>query len=304
MNTMKKVAAEHFTRATGSLHHSRGDVKLEFSSNEVPSNNNLLNEQCERHLIKSEPSFYQDDELDDAYSNPFDSSSVQYMGETSEAETEKGVTVLAQSSDCTNKDQIGKRVKTELSYQDQDEELFSLAHLIGKVQSSPLKHPHDEKYNDLSKQMTKPYSCDHCNKSFSTFRYLNRHRQTRTCEKSFSCDQCEKTFGSSSYLVVHKRIHTGEKPYSCDQCSKSFSRYGYLVVHKRTHTGEKPCSCDRCKKSFICSGNLAKHKRTHSCEKPYSNCCDQCNKWLIYTGNFLRHKRTHAGEEPLSCEPV
>ena len=307
-----KTTPEHYTGASGSSHQITGDVKLEIITNEVsPNNNDLLNEHCESHVIKSEPSFYQDEELDEAYYNQFDSSTVQCEGETSESEAEKGVTVLARSSDCTNKDQMRKLVKTELSCQEQGEELFSLAELAGQVQSSPLIHPPDEKCNELlnryhilsrfpEKQVTKPYGCDQCNKSFSNSGHLNEHKRTHTCEKPFSCDQCNKSFACARYLVEHKRTHTGEKPYSCDQCNKSFSNNGNFRRHKRTHTGEKPYSCDQCNKSFVSTGNLVEHKRTHTGEKPYS--CGQCNKSFSFSGNFNSHKRTHTGEKPHSCD--
>ena len=130
---------------------------MENISNEVsPNNNDLLFEQCGRPEVKSEPLFYQDDELDKAYNNQFESSSLQCDGETSRDEAEKGVTVLGQWSHCTCKDQIGKPVKAELSYQDQDEdqdegqdedqdeEPLSLSNLAGQVQSSSLTHSYDD----------------------------------------------------------------------------------------------------------------------------------------------------------------
>ncbi|XP_045898291.1 gastrula zinc finger protein XlCGF67.1-like isoform X1 [Micropterus dolomieu] len=72
----------------------------------------------------------------------------------------------------------------------------------------------------------KRHSCQHCDKSFTTLRYLKIHQRLHTGEKLHSCDQCGKTFTTSSHLNVHIRIHTGEKPYSCNHCGKAFIKSG------------------------------------------------------------------------------
>ena len=85
-------------------------------------------------------------------------------------------------------------IKPEPFYQEQDEELSSLADLAGCFQSS----------------------------SFTTSRSSVVNKRTRPSEKPYSCDQCTNSFTCSSNLIVHKRTHTGEKSYSCDQCESSF----------------------------------------------------------------------------------
>ncbi|XP_049923408.1 gastrula zinc finger protein XlCGF7.1-like isoform X3 [Epinephelus moara] len=106
----------------------------------------------------------------------------------------------------------------------------------------------------------KLFSCDQCEKAFTTLRSLKSHHCVHTAEKSHCCDQCGKTFTHSGNLKTHQRIHTGEKPYGCDQCGKTFSQRTALETHQRIHTGEKPYSCDQCGKAFTFSARVKKKK--------------------------------------------
>ena len=50
-------------------------------------------------------------------------------------------------------------------------------------------------------------------------------------EKPFKCTKCDKTFSDYTGLRKHKRIHSGEKPFKCTECDKSFSDYTDLKRH-------------------------------------------------------------------------
>ena len=180
-----------------------------------------------------------------------------------------------QSRYCSSEPKRNQIIKMEPYYQDQDEELFSLADLARHIQPSSLtKSCNEYKHSVLLNRNNDLTS----HSDLLAKRFINKkeRQKTQTTVNPYCCDECEKLFRQLGKLVEHKRAHTGDKLYSCDQCTKSFSQSGGLVKHKRTHTAEKPYSCSHCNKSFRGSWSLDEHKRTHTGEKPY--CCDQCNK--------------------------
>jgi uncharacterized Zn-finger protein len=54
--------------------------------------------------------------------------------------------------------------------------------------------------------------------------------------KLLSCDRCDKSFSTKKYLRKHKLCHT--RPYKCTLCNKSFATSYVLQIHIRVHTGE------------------------------------------------------------------
>uniref|UniRef100_A0A8C9S614 Zinc finger protein SNAI2 n=1 Tax=Scleropages formosus TaxID=113540 RepID=A0A8C9S614_SCLFO len=82
------------------------------------------------------------------------------------------------------------------------------------------------------------FQCALCNKSYSTYSGLLKHKQLHCdaqARKSFSCKYCEKEYVSLGALKMHIRTHT--LPCVCKICGKAFSRPWLLQGHIRTHTG-------------------------------------------------------------------
>lgn len=64
-----------------------------------------------------------------------------------------------------------------------------------------------------------------------------------TTLENFPCDKCEKGFSKFSSLQRHKYEHTNQRPHMCLICQKRFKHKHHLTEHKRLHTGEKPYQC-------------------------------------------------------------
>ena len=133
------------------------------------------------------------------------------------------------------------------------------------------------------------YQCDGCNKSYSTFSGLSKHKQfhcSSQVKKEFCCKYCEKTYVSLGALKMHIRTHT--LPCKCKLCGKAFSRPWLLQGHIRTHTGEKPFRCEHCGRAFADRSNLRAHLQTHSDIKKYS--CKSCSKTFSRMSLLLKHE--------------
>ncbi|CAH1778804.1 unnamed protein product [Owenia fusiformis] len=133
------------------------------------------------------------------------------------------------------------------------------------------------------------YQCEACNKSYSTFSGLSKHKQfhcVTQVKKQFNCKYCEKTYISLGALKMHIRTHT--LPCKCKLCGKAFSRPWLLQGHIRTHTGEKPFKCQHCGRAFADRSNLRAHLQTHSDVKKYS--CKCCSKTFSRMSLLLKHE--------------
>lgn len=147
------------------------------------------------------------------------------------------------------------------------------------------------------------YQCSECNKSYSTFSGLSKHKQfhcVSQAKKSFSCKYCEKVYVSLGALKMHIRTHT--LPCKCKLCGKAFSRPWLLQGHIRTHTGEKPFSCSLCHRSFADRSNLRAHLQTHSDVKKY--CCKLCMKTFSRMSLLLKHEEGGCRVCPVRMETV
>ena len=161
------------------------------------------------------------------------------------------------------------------------------------VAENKIITPEAEDINSEQKKLKEPdptkYQCSGCNKNYSTFSGLSKHKQfhcANEVKKEFNCKYCEKTYVSLGALKMHIRTHT--LPCKCKLCGKAFSRPWLLQGHVRTHTGEKPFSCVHCARAFADRSNLRAHLQTHSDIKKYS--CKKCSKTFSRMSLLLKHE--------------
>ena len=158
----------------------------------------------------------------------------------------------------------------------------------------PEADGHNLERNKLKETDPTKYQCSGCNKNYSTFSGLTKHKQfhcANEIKKEFKCKYCEKTYVSLGALKMHIRTHT--LPCKCKLCGKAFSRPWLLQGHIRTHTGEKPFSCMHCARAFADRSNLRAHLQTHSDVKKY--CCKKCQKTFSRMSLLLKHEDNCGG---------
>ncbi|XP_037040901.1 zinc finger protein 84-like isoform X2 [Bradysia coprophila] len=159
---------------------------------------------------------------------------------------------------------------------------------------------------EMTKEKTKTFTCEICERTFFRAEHLERHKKIHIpAEKKFSCDLCKKKFNRKDNLKSHMRVHKEDKDkedgdkHLCVYCGRSFSNSSNLIVHMRRHTGEKPCLCTICGKGFSRSNKLVRHMRIHTGIRPYK--CTYCDRAFTQSNDLTLHIRRHTGDKPYVC---
>jgi len=131
--------------------------------------------------------------------------------------------------------------------------------------------------------------CPECNKTFSQWRVMNKHRKIVHMGMKMTCPHCSKTYHDSQSLKKHiDAVHLKIKRL-CPLCGASVTA---LAVHMNSvHTGVKNFPCPECGKKFKSNYDLNRHRDTvHLGNKP---CCPFCGKHLANIRQHIRvvHKQ-------------
>jgi len=87
------------------------------------------------------------------------------------------------------------------------------------------------------------FNCPSCSTTFTLKSNLKRHiKVVHEGYKPFSCEYCEKKFSSKNEVKEHSTMHTGIKAYKCEECGKCFSQKSTWYGHKRKNHKEKDFS--------------------------------------------------------------
>ncbi|XP_055622233.1 zinc finger protein 845-like [Toxorhynchites rutilus septentrionalis] len=148
----------------------------------------------------------------------------------------------------------------------------------------------------------RPFKCDMCPKDFASKYTLAAHLKThQERERVFSCKECGKGFYSQNNLIQHEKIHTGVRDYVCPDCGKTFMSQHNLDIHKIVHLNYKPFVCRTCGKGFARKAEIKDHERTHTGERPFV--CDICDASFSQRSNLQSHKRaTHFDDKRYKCD--
>ena len=126
----------------------------------------------------------------------------------------------------------------------------------------------------------KNFTCEHCEKPFSTSDARDNHLESCHTEKSLKCDFCDKTFSTNQLLVSHtKQVHNPIEQ-KCDMCEKVFNSIGPLQTHIRNshERAEDKNKCDVCEISFKDVATFNLHLAVHDEVKKFK--CNICWKTL------------------------
>ncbi|XP_019753721.2 zinc finger protein 891 isoform X3 [Dendroctonus ponderosae] len=74
-------------------------------------------------------------------------------------------------------------------------------------------------------------ACSLCGKKVHE---LKKHMLTHTGQRPYSCENCQKGFTSRYALKIHKRQHTNERPYICNHCGNGFPQKVSLLTHLKS----------------------------------------------------------------------
>ena len=133
------------------------------------------------------------------------------------------------------------------------------------------------------------FSCQICNKTFSSKNGLYKHHKTKHDESNPNkCKICLKVFPTNHHLDMHRRVHTGEKTHVCSTCGKGFTTKGNLQTHQTTHSDERKHKCDICTggRFFKTKSQLSHHRKLHFDPEHQ---CTQCGKKFYTSSNLNRH---------------
>lgn len=114
-------------------------------------------------------------------------------------------------------------------------------------------------------------------------------------DKVFTCDQCDKTYTSHVSLWKHKKSIHRENALKCDRCYVTVANQETLDRHMKTHDipkVQKSYECEFCKEIFNCTTNRKRHIEAHHENITYL--CKLCDKFFyVQWISFRTHEKYH-----------
>jgi len=113
-------------------------------------------------------------------------------------------------------------------------------------------------------------SCSDCFKVFTDQHKFSNHQRVHLAMKPFSCQHCETSFSRQDKLKRHMQtVHSRQddiKQYPCRYCNKGYQRKDKLTQHMTNKHPEmyelmKPFMCDICSKRFAKQELVSQHQK-------------------------------------------
>jgi len=104
-------------------------------------------------------------------------------------------------------------------------------------------------------------SVEGCNKAFTQFANLNKHKKAAHEGVYYECEECGRRFGEKGNMRKHfQSVHLKQKNFKCPTCGIKFAQKVVLVRHIKTvHDQVKSFECEHCGKYF----GLAHERKNH-----------------------------------------
>ena len=143
--------------------------------------------------------------------------------------------------------------------------------------------------NHLKRHSGEKEPCDVCDKVFSNYAKLRRHKNQDHLGSSvemYFCNICDWS-GTRRQLSIHKQsIHEGVV-FKCDNCDFEATQRGSLVSHMAKHE-ENKFKCNMCEKSFRQEAVLTKHMQ--SAHEGVWHFCNECDRSFSLLSSLSTHK--------------
>ncbi|CAH0766701.1 unnamed protein product [Diatraea saccharalis] len=192
----------------------------------------------------------------------------------------------------------------------------------------------DSKYSNLKINDFVTFTCNVCEKRYSSWYSLKSHTESRhkiapvvqcVCGitlKSKSvlykhiqdhknpnmlcCDKCPRITKTVEALNKHKMRHIpkSERQFICATCDKIFVTKDALKSHEKSHIPieeRKIYHCDVCELKFTTRSSAASHKRVVH-DKIKSYVCDLCGYACGTNGELRQHRAIHSDDKPFVCK--
>lgn len=167
----------------------------------------------------------------------------------------------------------------------------------------------EECYHDKTDH-NKEFTCDICQKVYSSNIRLQVHKESHLTEREIPCNLCGKKFRSERYVKMHiycthkkrngKALTETAESGICDICGKWFRFKCNAIRHREIHFEEKRFDCKTCGVKFRHSSSLKRHMLSHQGKSDYV--CEQCGRSFKMKQTLVQHLRIHVKQPFLKCE--